>query len=433
MNMPNQSRYRVPIPPHLPKKLSIDCWIWNWIVAATPGEPYEDLERCILGMKARGFNAVRLETGLNWAFTLDGRPRGPVEFKPLITGCGWNFSSCNAKGGGRHDVLARVLHLFDLANKHDVWLIPTSWEYQDSTAWFVADPSIRAEIYAIPEERRFMHLAEQHDRLLRILKDRGLTHRIAYLEIHNEPEFSAFPKGAESRRLHQEAITLLRTRHPELLISGDFASHDYSLVPDNVQVFDQHVYAGSAWYFQELFGRTFRDPNFNPDRPRDLESLRAVLRDDDLLSWKDFLPRAGSVKEEWKGFFWLYENLDNAKWDRWVAESFARWKDRIWHEAKTRFAEDAHEAGRRRLPQVWDEGGFFFPPRLSRFELSPAGLSLLDLCADLAIAHGYWGFMPGTYCGPEHLLWDENPEWLRRTNERFQTGRTCEPAGADDV
>ena len=421
MSQSNSSRDRGPIPGHLPNKLSIDCWIWNWIAAATPGEPYDDLERCVVEMKERGFNAMRVETGLNWAFTLDGRPRGIVEFKPVIAGCGWNFSSANAKGGGRHDVLERVLHLFELARRHDVWIIPTSWEYQGSTAWFVADPAMRSELYSIPENRRCMHLAEQHDRLLKILKSRKLTDRIAFLEIHNEPEYSDFPQGAESKRQHEEAIAMLRAKYPEILISADFAKHDYAIVPDNAQVFDQHIYAGAPWYFGELYGKTVLDKDFNPDHPRALEPLRAVLKDD-LIPWNEFQPRAAAVKETWQRIFWLYENLDNAKWDRWVAESFAQWKDRIWAEARKRFAEDAQEAGRRQLPLVLDEGGFFFPPRLSRFEVSPAGLALLDLCTDLAIEHGYWGYMPGTYCGPEHRIWHDNPEWLRQTNARFQEG-----------
>ena len=126
--------------------------------------------------------------------------------------------------------------------------------------------------------------------------------------------------------------------------------------------------------------------------------------------------------------------LDNSvsRWDIWAAERFSEWKDRIWAEAGKRFAEDALEARRRRLPLVLDEGGFFYPPRLSRFEVSPAGLSLLERFTDLAIEHDYWGFMPGTYCGPEHLIWHDNPVWLRRTNERFQKGRIGEPTGAGD-
>ena len=419
------------VPDHLPRKLSIDCWIWSWIVSATPGEPYDDLERCIVELKGRGFNAVRVETGLNWAFGLDGRPRGPMTFGPWIAGHGWNFSTVNSRGGGCLDILERLLHLFELARRYGVWVILTSWEYQDSS-WFVADPSIRAEAYSIPEERRFMHLAEQHDRLLSMLEARGLEKQVAFVEVHNEPEYSEFPKGAENRRLHQEAVAMLRARHPGVLISGDFASHDYSIIPDNVQVFDQHIYAGAGWYFQDLYGQTVMNEKFDPHNPRALESLRRVLRDD-LVPWDEFMKPAANIRPFWRPIMWLFENLDNAKWDSFVAERFPEWKDRIWAEARKRFAEDALEARHRRLPMVLDEGGFFYPPRLSRFELSPAGLSLLDFFTNLAIEYDYWGFMPGTYCGPEHLIWHDNPEWLRQTNERFQKGRIGEPAGAGDA
>jgi len=411
-----------PIPGHLPKKLSIDCWIWSWIVAATPGEPYDDIERCVLEVRERGFNAVRVDAGLNWAFRLDGRPRGPMEFRSWIAGYGENFSSVNARGGGRFDVLERLLHLFELARKHGIWVILTSWEYQDSS-WFVADPGIRAEVYSIPEARRFMHMAEQHDRLLNILESKGLAQCVAFVEVHNEPEYSDFPKGPEHKSLHEEAVAMLRARHPDVLVSGDFAAHDYPNIPHNVQVFDQHIYAGANWYFQDLYGQTVLSREFDPHDPRLLEPLRRVLKDE-LVPWDDFMKPAANVRQFWRPIMWLFENIDNAKWDAWVAERFPAWEDRIRAEARKRFSEDAAEAQRLGLPLVLDEGGFFYPPRLSRFELSPPALSVMDLFTDLAIEHGYWGYMPGTYCGPEHLVWHENPEWLRRTNERFQQGRT---------
>ncbi|MFH1567430.1 MAG: hypothetical protein ABIL09_05460, partial [Gemmatimonadota bacterium] len=358
----------------------------------------------------------------------DGRPRGPVSFGPWIAGHGWNFSSVNARGGGRLDVLERLLHLFELARRHGVWVILTSWEYQDSS-WFVADPRVRAEVYAVPEGRRLMHLAQHHDRLLGILKSRGLAESVAFVEVHNEPEYSEFPRGPEAKRLHQEAVALLRARHPDVLVSGDFSSHDYAIVPDNVQVFDQHVYAGAAWYFQELYGRTVLDPAFDPRHPRALGPLRKVLRDE-LVPWDEFMKPAANVRPFWRPIMWLFENLDNDRWDAWVAERFAPWKDRIWSEARQRFDEDAQEAGRRGLPLVFDEGGYFYPPRLSRFEVSPTGLSLLEYLADLAVERGYWGFMPGTYCGPEHLIWTEDPAWLRRVNGRFQAGVLSASSGA---
>lgn len=266
-----------------------------------------------------------------------------------------------------------------------------------------------------------MHLAEQQDRLITILKSLGLEQAIAFVEVHNEPDCSELPQGEESKKLHQEAIAMLRSKHPDILFSGDFALHDYSIIPDNVQVFDQHVYAGAHWYFSDLFGQTVFTDKFDPQNPRSLEVLRRLLRDD-LVPWDEFMKPAANIRPFWRPVMWLFENLDNDKWDLWVAERFLEWKDRIWAEARKRFSEDAAEARRRGLPLVFDEGGFFFPPRLSRFELTPDGLSLLDLLADLAIQNDYWGFLPGTYCGPEHLIWRDNPAWLRKINERFQKG-----------
>ncbi|MBL4700041.1 MAG: hypothetical protein JKX85_02185, partial [Phycisphaeraceae bacterium] len=196
-----------------------------------------------------------------------------------------------------------------------------------------------------------------------------------------------------------------------------------AMVPNNVQAFDQHVYAGAMWYFEELFGQTIHDEKFDPQNPRALDLLERVFKDD-LVPWDEFMKPAANIRPFWRPVMWLMENLDNAKWDIMMAERFPQWKDRIWAEARKRFAEDAQEGHRRGLPLVFDEGGFFFPPRLSRFEISPEGLSLYDLFTDLVIEHDYWGFMPGTYCGPDNLIWHEKPQWLRQINERFQKGIT---------
>lgn len=408
------------LPPHLPPKLSICCWIWSWITSATSGEPYGDLDGCMQGLKERGFNAVRVDAGLNWAFRGDGSPRGEVAFRPWIEGYGWNFSTVNSRGGGRHDVLQRLIQLFESAKKHGIYVILTSWEYQDST-WFVADPALRTEVYGIPPEDRFMHLARLHHRLLTLLEERGLDRNIAFVEVHNEPDGSELPVGEAGKNLHSEAIAMLREHHPGTLISGDFASHNYPLVPDNVQVYDQHIYAGAEWYFEKLYGETVLSKEFDPAQPKKLETLRRVLKDD-LVPWDEFMTPAQNVREFWRPIMWMFENLDNARWDEWVAESYPEWEPKIRENAVWRFESVAAEAARRGLPLVLDEGGYFYPPRLGRFEVFGEGLSLFELMCDLAIKHNYWGFMPGTYCGPEHLAWQENPGWLRSINDRFQKG-----------
>jgi hypothetical protein len=413
-------------PDHLPKKLSISFWYHDWLAAALPGAPFEDLELCILEMKQRGFNTARVGIGMTYAFRLDGIRRGPIEFGPPVPGYALNpYFACH---GGRRDVIERLMRLLDLARRNDAWIILTSWEYQDSSC--VSDPAVRAELASVPKQNRFMYLAEQHDRLLTILKAERLFDRLAFVEIHNEPEYSDLPQGAEGRRLHEEAIAFLRSRHPEILVSADFASHDYSIVPDNAQVFDQHIYAGAAWHLSGLYGQTVAHKDLDPHNPRAFEPLRRVLKED-IMPLDKYLAAAGKVGREdkaategWKRMLWLWENIDTEKWDALVTESFPAWKAQMREKAVKIFAEDAGEGKRRGLPLVLDEGGYFCPPPQSRWEMTPDGLSLLELFADLAIRHGYWGFMPGTYCGPQHIIWREKPEWLRQINGRFQAGKT---------
>jgi len=424
MSNRTRKRHAGRMPDHLPRKMSISFWYHNWISAAQPGAPYDDLERCIREMKQRGFNTARVGVGLTYAFRLDGSPRGPMTFEPPVPGFG---STAFAGHGGKQDVLERLIHLLYLARRNDVWIILTSWEYQDSAC--VGDPTVRAQLASVPKKQRFMYLAEQHDRLLTILKTEGLTKHVAFVEIHNEPEYSDLPQGAEGKGLHQDAIALLRARHPDMLVSADFASHDYSIVPDNAQVFDQHIYAGAGWHLEGLYGQTVANKAINPQNPRDFEPLRRVLKED-IIPWDDYMVAAGKVGREdkaatdgWRRMLWLWENIDVAKWDAFMAESFPEWKARIWEKAGKHFAEDAREGTRLGLPLVLDEGGYFCPPPQSRWELTPDGLSLMELFADLAIQHDYWGFMPGTYCGPDHILWRERPEWLRQINDRFLQGK----------
>lgn len=69
------------IPSHLPDRLAI-CYIgWEWITETLADEPYGDLDRVMRSVKARGFNAVRTEMGLNWMFDMQGRRRGKVKFR----------------------------------------------------------------------------------------------------------------------------------------------------------------------------------------------------------------------------------------------------------------------------------------------------------------------------------------------------------------
>ena len=408
-------------PSHLPEKLSIGMWIWSWITAATPGEPYHDLEKCVLDLKERGFNAVRIEAGLNWAFDLNGVPRGAIEFCPWVAGHGSNLSLFNARGGGRHDVLKRLLQLFRLAKKHGVFVILTDWEYQDSTS-FVADLAIREEVNSVPLEERYMLLAKQHARLLDVLKTEGLEKQVAFVEIMNEPYYSQVAGSrdypGDGQALHEAAIEYLRAKHPDILVAHD---GEPISIPNNCQVLDLHIYGGSSLYFNHLWKQTIWSEDFKPEDPLSLDALKRVLKED-FTPWDQYMKPAENIREFWRPVMWLYDNLDNEKWDAWAAELYGQHKEQLQEEVKNRYAQKAAEAKLRNLPLVIGEGGFFYPPRLSRFEATQPALDFFELYADLAIEHGYWGFMPHTYIGADTLIWNENPEWLRRINRKFQNG-----------
>lgn len=412
------------LPEHLPKRLSIGLFIWNWIAMSGPGEPYEDLEKAVAGLAERGFNAVRVEAGFNWCFRADGQPRGEVEFAPFFPQYGDNIVG-SGKGGVRHDVLKRVIRLMELAQQYGIWVILSSWEYQDSTC-LLADPKIRAEVLGIAEEQRFMVLAQHHDRLLQILEQRGLHRNVAYVEVHNEPEFSLLPggqigskcaDGQVGKKLHADAIAFLRNAHPDILVSADHATHDPSIVPDNAQVYDQHTYVG---FYGDLWGQMLND--FDPANPLKSELLRRLLKDP-VVPYDQFVKSMPLLRSFWYQPAWLYHNLDNRRFDQWALEQFAQKRQQLKASAVGFFENDSKEATRRGVPAVCDEGGYFWPPLGSQFELTEPGMSLFDFQTDLAIKHGYWGMMPTTYCGPEMPLWN-NVTWLSTVNKRFQTGRT---------
>jgi nicotinamidase-related amidase len=120
-----------------------------WLTSGLPNEPYADLEEVIKGLHERGYNAIRVDAGLDFCFHSDGRPRGEVEFCQAVEGYSARMRVINCRGGGRHNVLKRVIRLMELAKAYNIYVILTSWEYMH-THWFIADRSLRAEIGGVP-------------------------------------------------------------------------------------------------------------------------------------------------------------------------------------------------------------------------------------------------------------------------------------------
>jgi hypothetical protein len=432
------------VPAHLPRRLAICYYGWDWFTSALPDEPYGDLARAMAETRERGFNCVRPDMGLGLLYDWNGDRRGPIEFAPWIPGASENLHCVNGRGGGVHDVFDRVMLLFDLAARHDLYIIGTSWLYQDFVAQ-VADPRLRAEILGLPYNDRIPMLARQWDQLLTELERRGLADRLAMAETVNEvtytpvydPDGSApehptpedwveerhpAPNAVFVKHLCAEAVEFVRERHPDVLVTQDLGSaHELETTfPDSAQVADHHVYTNGLT--QALYAAVNLDPWFSATVPEveANEVLRSLLKPD-VMPWDEFCRRADRVRATWRRLGWLYHNIDNRKFDDWCLAHFEEYRDRIRDSAVALFGLAEAFARKRNLPLVVDEGYIFYPPLGSRFVTTPQGRWGEEVCVDAAIETGHWGVIVTGYFRPNTPVWhdDDQCDWVRGLNRRI--------------
>ena len=426
------------IPAHLPKRLAISFWLWNYYSCAQEGDVYHDLEARFVELKERGFNCVRLDDGAGLCHAPDGRPRGPVAIKEPFPGHSHLIRQLSCKGGVC-DVLKRLIALFEIARRHDVHVILSSWFYLH-TFWFV-DERIRSELFALPPEERLMYFAKDLDRIIVVLKERGLHRQIAFAEILNEVDGLAFIRESVNkaapeakaeqihkyRRLHEEALAFLKGRHPDILFAVDTCSPylDQEQIPRNAQLWNLHSYY--MWSVYSAFeGKLLADDTDLGD-PRTYESVRHFLNGqlvsvDDVRRSRNFNP---DVSENWYRRVWLYRNVDPAKLpalekmlssklDEEVEIYKKRSSDAIVRAAQVR---DSVFPG---IPMVMGEAATYCALNSMRWEeRSETYWSLIEHTVRLLKDNGYWGCMPRTNSGPEDAAWTEFPERQRWINKLF--------------
>ena len=406
------------LPAHLPNKLTICYWGWDWITFGTPGEAWDDVERAMLETKERGFNCVRAEAGPDWMFDDALNCRGIVEFCTPIIGGLRNCHCINEKGGGKHDVYERVICMFKAAKKHGMFIIPTTWQYQDSNN-HLADPALRACINAIPPEQRMMHIAKKSDFFINRLKELGLADRIAFYELYNEincdfPE-DRFPKP-QLKSMIENAYAYVIERHPDILFSADYATFDPEVFADNSQVVDHHRYTGQImWEAMKEAGVFGGEPD-----PVGNAFLKQMLRQD-APAWEQHKARNFQLRDFWQKISYFYENLDVEKYDFWCFKVFGDRYEKIIGELREPIDAAGAFASERGLPCVIDEGYIFYPPFFSRFEQSAAGRRISEDACDICIKNGYWGYLFSGYTRPNTVSWHDadHISKVRAINEKF--------------
>ena len=388
------------VPAHLPDRLVISLWDAAWYSRAQPGEAFDDLDARFAELVERGANTVRLSADPQLVFDGAGHRRAPVAIENLGGGIGRRTRWYDLAGGYRIDVGEHLLKLLRAARDHGCYAILSTWSYQQTTS-FIGDRDLAQEIIAIPPAERFMALAVAHDRLLRLVTDAGLRDRVAYVEIHNEVEYSRLAEVAGPDVRHtaamkpylEEAIGWLRTRHPDLLVTASFGEQTparMSDLPDNAQVAHHHLYIyGVLQELEEQVGLwpefTATPSSFEPDAAAEdfpTSLLRTMLRDDapPYEAWRLPPDRAWKLAANFLNprLFYVQDWVRPDPWDLWLYEHYPQHRDSMREGITARLRAIAEWAAEHRVPAVIGEGWVGYTPLLAGFEEGPVGKDVAE-------------------------------------------------------
>ena len=410
----------------LPRRLTISFPLW--LLYATPGaySPYYDIDAVLRAHAERGFNCLRIDSGVGLIHDADGRRRPPFFVSDMFGEYEKLPRQQHVTGdGGPCDLLGRLIEVCTCARRYGIVLILSQWYYLH-TYWFHAACDRRAaELFAIPPQERIPVFARFWHYLLQELETRGLDGTIAFVELFNEVNDHPYLCGAVRwgsnrnaltdeeaaayRAQHEEAIRWLKAAHPQILFAYDAAGpHQVeATLPPGAQVYNFHSY-----YLWSIYNRTF---DAHPEW-----FMGKVTPEDVAGSRRGRLPAA----PDWYRNIARHHDLDPAR----LGEAEAALEARLADE-RPRYVElmeknlAAAQAAAGSRPLVCGEGvSYICSKALLWEERSAAYWSLLEEMIDRYREAGLWGTVIRTCCGPEDPSWTMCQERLLALNRRFLGG-----------
>ncbi|MDR1213351.1 MAG: hypothetical protein LBK54_04575 [Propionibacteriaceae bacterium] len=411
------------IPEHLPDRLTICLWDFSWYTQAGPGQPYSDLGVALDETAARGYNTIRICAApllLFGGLGLDDLATAlAVEGLGATPGGGYfgrRTRWYNTAGGFQVPVRERLFELLAGARERGLSVILSTWEYQQSTA-FAADRRWFDAIETVPITARFEALAAAFDLMLNEIHLAGLDDVVAFVELHNEVDFSRVPGlGAEA----VDAVGTLRAAHPGQQVTVSLGKPPHvamHTVPAGLDVGQFHVY--SYGVLDALQRQVEIRESGSADFPN------AMLHS---------LQRAGSpsVAEygrpaDWKleatvitdQMLYGYDTVDPDRWDAWLYENYGSYRALMYREVASRVKAAARWGAWRGVPVVIGEGWVGYTPLEAGFEEGPAGKALAEHGMRTARSEGVWGVATCSNAAPHHPMWAD-VVWQRRVNDEFR-------------
>lgn len=397
---------------NLPKRLTISFPLW--LTFGTKGEysPYYDIDRVMREHAERGFNCVRIESGVGLIHDFEGNP-----LPPFVIDRNFFFGEYERVprqqgflgDGGEVDLLARLITVLECARKYGISVILSSWYYLH-TYWFhrAGDP-IGDRLFALPPEERFMAFARMWHYLLDEVERRGLSDRVAFVEIFNEvndhPYMCGVRKWGQDRNIgaegdafykkkHEEAMAWLQERHPYVLFGYDTDAPKETnepTLPENAQVYNFHSYFMWSLYGEVMDSHPewFKGEITPEDVMRSREGRRPAAPD-----WYDRVALYNDMREE------VIPEVEAAL-EEYFAANKQRFIDRM--ESILRSA----VAGASGRPVVCGEGVTYICSKFILWEEKSEGYwELVKYTLSKYKEAGLWGSVIRTCMGPEDPSWD---------------------------
>src|SRR4051812_40233928 len=267
-----------------PDKLVISLWDFSWYVRTGEGEPFADLDAAFAQALERGYNTVRI-CAMPFLLFGSGLDTTALRLGPLGGGYGQGLRWYDVKAETTIDARAHLLAFFRAAQRHDVRVIVSSWEYQQSSA-FAATPDWWDTLRAVPPAERPERLADAHADLMDLLVAEGLADVVAFTEIHNEVQYGHLTEGlpagtdpvVELGPALEKAVERFRTRHSGRRITVNYGGVPHASmrgIPRNIDVLAVHPYVyGVLGALIEEFGLR------RPVEEFPQEAAAAILRPD---------------------------------------------------------------------------------------------------------------------------------------------------------
>ena len=419
----------VPIPAHLPDKLTITLWDFSWYVRTGPGEPFEDLDRAFAEAVERGYNTVRI-CAMPYLLFGSGLDTSALRLGPLGNGYGSRVRWYDVVEPTTIDARAQLLALFRSAQRHGCFVILSSWEYQQSSS-FASDPAWCEALMAIDPEHRAEAQAAALADLVDFLAGNGLADRIAFTEIHNEVQVGHLADGLPTD--HDERVVALRPRleraldvfhhrHPDRPVTVNYARVPVgamSGIPENVDVLVTHPYVyGVLGAFIAEYGLRGPVEEFDQTRAEREILLPGAPK---LAEWAPDAPWRLTATIVAEPEIYVHDWGDAEAIDRWLYRHYPAWEQEMIATLRSWLATARDWARQHGVPVVFGEGWIGYTPRDGRFEEGPIGAEFCRLAVDESTRIGAWGTVVCSNAAPQHAMWADI-DLQRSCNTAFVTG-----------